>query len=455
MPADTIVAPATPHGQSALAVVRLSGPLCYALAQEIFERNIAGIQPKMVTFSQYFSADRMVLDDVLFVYFKAPASFTGEDSLEIYTHGNPLIVKKIVDDLCRRGCRMADRGEFTRRAFINKKVDLCQAEAVADIIHASNERALKVAQQQITGQLSDKLCKINDDLLKVLALVETNIDFADEYIDFSVSSSGNLLNLIQNVGAEIQKFLDSHKYRDILNDGVNVVIIGEPNAGKSSLLNVLLGEDRALVSDVPGTTRDFISERIHVGNDVLRIVDTAGLRLDPDSQLEKSGIDKTIERAKRADFYLFVVDSSKAIPSLPYEIFEKLMPQNCLIIQNKRDLQKYADISEKFANFDKISVCLNTSEYVDQIRSKISECFSKYHIVPDETTIVVNSRHADVLCRAKELINSAESLMKSSSNCELIASDIRLALETIGEITGTYNTDDMLDKLFSSFCIGK
>lgn len=455
MPADTIVAPATPHGHSALAVVRLSGKLCSVLAQETFQRNSSEIQPKIVTFSQYFSEDGDVLDDVLFVYFQSPASFTGEDSLEIYTHGNPLIVKKIVDDLCRRGCRMADRGEFTRRAFINKKFDLCQAEAVADIIHASNERALKVAQQQMTGQLSDRLYKINDNLLKILALVETNIDFVDEDIDFSVSSSGNLLNLMQRVNSDIQNFLDAHKYRDILNDGVNVVIIGEPNAGKSSLLNVLFGEARALVSDIPGTTRDFISERIQIGNDVLRIVDTAGLRLDPDSQLEKFGIDKTIERAQRADFYLFVVDSSKKIPDLPREVFEKLTPQNCLIIQNKRDLQKHADMSEKFANFDKISVCLNTSDYVEQIRSKISECFSKHHIVPDETTIVVNSRHADVLRRAKELINSAENLVKSSSNSELIASDIRLALETLGEITGAYNTDDMLDKLFSSFCIGK
>lgn len=455
MSADTIAALATPHGRSALAVIRISGELSLQIASKIFNRPESGISHRTSTFAQYTSISGNLVDDVVFTFFKSPFSFTGEDSIEITSHGNPIIIKKILEDLCMRGCRMADRGEFTRRAFLNKKIDLCQAEAVADIIHSSSERALKVAQRQMSGQMSQQLLDINDELLSALVLTETNIDFSDEDIDFSLASSNILIEKLTKISNNIQTLISSNKYRDILDEGIKVVILGEPNAGKSSLLNVLLGTDRALVSDIPGTTRDFITEKISIGEDVIRIVDTAGLRDAPSSSLEQTGITKTMQEAKHADFYLLVIDSNKEYPKLPQEVISKINPTNTLVILNKCDLPKNNSTLDMLKEFDTIHVQLNTDQFADAIKEKLNDSLKKNDIVPDETSIVINSRHSDILQRTKFSVDTAIKLVKNIGNIELIASDIRTSLETLGEITGTYNTEDMLDKLFSSFCIGK
>ena len=447
---DTIAALSTPVGTSALAVVRASGPTCVELFEALFHRKPV---PRQAHYGDYRTAAGEMLDDVVVTYFAGPRSYSGEDVLEIACHGNPFIAQAIVEDLLRRGCRAAEPGEFTRRAFLNGRLDLSQAEAVMDLIHARSERALAAANQQLRGSLGRHMDGLIDRLLGTLARIEAYIDFPDE--DLPPEDRGVVSEQLERLVAGTERLLATQHYGDLLREGIRTVIIGEPNAGKSSLLNRLVGFERALVSAEPGTTRDFIEETIMLGTHSIRLIDTAGLNPAP-APLEKRGIEKTFERAAEADLVLLVLDSTQPVPALPEAIQARLSPATTVIAWNKSDLPgsqpaprcalpSPACIRVSAANGDGLS------ELIAAIGSR-AEAFRQDY---GDELIAINARHADALRRARVSLQAAAAKLKQNDPVELLASDLRAALEAYGEIAGRVDNERMLDQLFASFCIGK
>lgn len=450
-PTDTIVALATPVGTSAIAVVRVSGPDCVTLAGAIF--GAPPLPPRLARHANYRDLRGRLVDDVLVTFFKGPHSYTGEDSLEISSHGSPLIAQLILTDILARGCRAAEAGEFTRRAFLGGRMDLSQAEAVMDLIHARSERALTAANQQLRGSLGRHLGKLTEGLLRVLAQVEAYIDFPDE--DLPPEDRLLVQEELVNVLLGTERLLATHRYGELLRDGIKTVIIGEPNVGKSSLLNRLVGHDRALVSHEPGTTRDFIEERLILGPHCLRLIDTAGLNPTP-AALEKLGMAKTLERAAEADLFLWVVDATLPCPLLPPEVDARLTPANTLVLLNKHDLLAgYPAISQPPPALPALPVSALNGEGFAALADAIICHAETFRQDQGEDLIAINSRHADTLRRAREGLESALAKLTANSPVELLSCDLRSALDALGEIAGKIDNERMLDHLFSTFCIGK
>ncbi|MBW8780758.1 MAG: tRNA uridine-5-carboxymethylaminomethyl(34) synthesis GTPase MnmE [Verrucomicrobia bacterium] len=449
-PSDTIAALATPLGTSALAVVRASGPDCAALASAILG---ATPPPRVATHADYRDDAGRLIDDVLVTFFRGPRSYTGEDTLEFSCHGNPFIAQSLLDDLLKRGCRPAEAGEFTRRAFLNGRMDLSQAEAVMDLIHARSERALTVANQQLRGSLGRHLDGLTESLLLVLARVEAYIDFPDE--DLPTEDRAIVQAEVLGVLRGTERLLATSRYGELLRDGVKTVIIGEPNAGKSSLLNHLVGHERALVSAEPGTTRDFIEERLIVGPHCLRLIDTAGLNPTP-ATLEKLGMEKTLERAAEADLFLWVVDATRPCPALPASVSERLTPANTLVLLNKHDLLLGTPArAHPPASLPALEISALTGEGMETLTQRIVQHAEAFRQDQGEDLIAINSRHADALRRAREGLESARLILSTQGPVELLASDLRGTLDAFGEIAGKIDNERMLDHLFATFCIGK
>lgn len=448
--ADTIAAPATPPGISAIAVVRVSGPACTPLSCEIFK---TALPPRSACHHDYTDATGKVLDDVLVTFFKAPHSYTGEDVLEISTHGNPLIAQLVLADLFNRGCRAAEAGEFTRRAFLNGRLDLSQAEAVMDLIHARSDRAIAAANQQLRGSLGQHLARLTDELLLALARIEAYIDFPEE--DLPQEDRAIVADILKNVLRGTQRLLATHRYGDLLREGIKTVILGEPNAGKSSLLNALLGRERALVSDEPGTTRDYLEETVIVGPHCLRLIDTAGLNPTPGT-VEALGIKKTYERIAESDLTLLVLDATHPAPSLPDEVARRLDPGTTLVVLNKIDLlHGTAPKATPPENLTHILLSTLTHEGLTELEARITEIADR--LQPDDTgdQIAINARHADALRRATDCLDTALHNLNTQGPTELLASDLRGVVDAFGDIAGRIDNEAMLDRLFSTFCIGK
>lgn len=446
---ETIAALATPVGTSAIAVVRASGHACAEITRAIFGQLPT---PRIATHHDYRDGTGAIIDDVLATFFAAPNSYTGEDTLEISCHGNPFIAQKILEDLFARGCRAAEAGEFTRRAFLSGRIDLSQAEAVMDLIHARSERALTAANQQLRGSLGRHLAQLTDDLLCALARIEAYIDFPDE--DLPDEDRGIVRNSIDELIAGTRQLLATQHYGDLLRDGIKTVIIGEPNAGKSSLLNRLVGRERALVSPEPGTTRDFIEERVIIGPHCIRLIDTAGLNPTP-ATLERLGIAKTLERAAEADLFLLVLDATRPHPAFPPEILERLAARNAVVVLNKSDLGVRAEATRELAGREVVQVSALTGAGFEALTAAIvrhAESFAQTH---GEEIIAINARHADALQRAQSCLAQALAKLTGNGATELLASDLRGALDAYGEIGGKIDNERMLDRLFSTFCIGK
>ncbi|MDR1528540.1 MAG: tRNA uridine-5-carboxymethylaminomethyl(34) synthesis GTPase MnmE [Puniceicoccales bacterium] len=454
MQRDTIVALATPAGVSAMAVIRISGPLSQSLFCHFTSKG--EFSPRTLYHCKYLLGGGKLLDDVLMVFFPFVSSYTGEDAVEIYCHGNMLIVENILADLCARGCRFAEPGEFTKRAFLNGKLDLCQAEAVADVIHGTNERAIRVAQNQLSGILSDKINAVSKDLLNVLARIEMEIDFSDDEIFDEKILFHDILQKVETAIKKLETLIGSNKYHSVISNGISTVILGEPNAGKSSLFNFLLDEDRAIVSEIAGTTRDIISEKIVIGNHILKICDTAGLRSRALGEIEKTGIAKAIAKALGADFFLIVVNiNSNTLPAIPREIVDCLNDQNALVVINKIDLPKSCAVEDFLPHLDRIEISIKNETNPRVLKRKILEVISRNKTLNNDIDIVVNARHVNILRRANACLEAAQSKWLQPLHIETIASDIRQSLEILGEITGAYDNEKMLDLIFSNFCIGK
>lgn len=448
-PTDTIAALATPVGTAAIAVVRASGPDTDRLAREIFGATPA---PRVATHSDYRDRTGAVVDDVLVTFFAGPRSYTGEDSLEVSCHGNPFIAQKILEDLFARGCRPAEPGEFTQRAFLHGQMDLSQAEAVMDLIHARSEKALAAANQQLRGSLGRQMNALIDRLLQVLARVEAYIDFPDE--DLPPEDRVLVARELTQLTRETDRLLATSHYGQMLRDGIKTVIVGAPNVGKSSLLNRLVGSERALVSPEPGTTRDFIEERILVGPHCLRVIDTAGLNPSP-APLEKLGMVKTLERAAEADLFLLVFAADQLAPVLPPELKGLAQLSNSIIILNKSDLGNVTSSENHFPGFPTLPVSALTGAGLDALTDAITRFADSFQKDTGNDLIAINARHAHALGQAREGLAAALAKLTDGTAVELLASDLRGVLAAYGEISGKVDNERMLDALFATFCIGK
>jgi len=452
---------ATPVGTSAIALLRVSGPLAAEIAQTLLAGGSPALLPRMATRADYRDRNGALLDDVLLTLFRAPASYTGEDVLEISCHGNPFIAQKILEDLIARGCRHAEPGEFTQRAFLSGNMDLAQAEAVMDLIHARGERALAAANQQLRGALGRHMQALIDGLLAALARIEAYIDFPEE--DLPPEDQAHVTREIGTLQASVAKLLQTNHYGSILREGLRVALLGEPNVGKSSLLNALLGRDRALVSPRPGTTRDYLEEPLLIGGYAFRLIDTAGLNENPE-EIESQGIEKSLTLAEEADLLFFVVDASQPqSPPLPALLTAELSPERALLVANKCDLladeasraSSLYGLGEKLAALPRVAISALTEEGLDALRATLVARAESFHVEHGPDLIAINARHADALSRAKEGLAAALAQLRAAAPIELVSSELRAVLDAFGEIAGRVDNERMLDQLFASFCIGK
>ena len=446
---ETIAALATPVGSAAIALLRMSGPDTRAIVQQLVGRTPL---PRVATHLDYRDCAGMLLDDVLLTYFAGPRSYTGEDAAEVTCHGNPFIAQKILEDLFARGCRPAEPGEFTQRAFLHGRMDLSQAEAVMDLIHARSERALAAANEQLRGSLGRRIEGLVEALLGVLARVEAYIDFPEE--DLPPEDVASLSAVIQTLTRDTRGLIATSHYGEVLRDGIKTVIVGEPNVGKSSLLNRLVGKERALVSPEPGTTRDFIEERIIVGPHCLRLIDTAGLNTSP-APLEQLGMERTRERLQEADLVVAVADASRGSVDFPDEV--KAAPARAVRINvlNKCDLGELSRSSSALPGTAPIHVSALTGQGIDDLIAAICTAADSFRVEIGEDLIAVSARHARALREALAALDRAGEMLMSSGPVELLASELRTVLASYGEITGKVDNERMLDQLFATFCIGK
>jgi tRNA modification GTPase len=449
---DTIVAPATPNGESALAVIRISGPMCRDLIAQAL-RCMKPV-PRRATLGNWRAQDGRLLDEVLWVYFPSPHSYTGDDVLEISIHGNPYIMEQLLQDLILRGTRLADPGEFTRRAYLNRKMDLSQAEAVADWIHARTDAALQAARAQREGAISREMALRCEELLEVIAWLEAYIDFPEEDLpdpDFSQPLS-QLNQLLQR----LQRLLESEERGRFLREGISVVLIGEPNVGKSSLLNALLRQERVLVSATPGTTRDYITEDLRIGDYRIRITDTAGLRGDSDDPLEKLGMEASLRQVESADLILWVVDGSKE-RSVDWIKIRALLPENRWIqLLNKSDLGLHQIWQEQDPlPCPRVVLSVRDGCGIAELETEILRWIEERLPLPLPEQILLNARHAHALRSACAHLQICMDRLRSGHGIELVAEDLRETLRFFEEVVGIVDNERMLDKLFANFCIGK
>lgn len=443
---ETIAAIATPPGEGGLAVIRISGPKAFEVAEKIFKPARASKIKEALSHTIHYGwivqEDRRI-DEVLLSIFRAPRTFTGEDTIEISCHGGMLPARMVLDTALSAGGRLAQPGEFTRRAFLNGRIDLTQAEAVIDLIHSRTELALRAANHQLAGHLSARINSLRDELMKILAHVEAHIDFPDE--DIAPDTRDQLTSKLRQSLAFIARLMVTHEEGQILRQGIRVAIVGKPNVGKSSLLNQLLGRDRAIVSPIPGTTRDTIEETANIRGIPVVFIDTAGLR-DSGDVIEIEGMRRSRESLERADLILHVLDQSE--PLSDDLGFTAKRPR--LLILNKSDLEKRLNIPDQT-----ISISCATGAGVEDLKDAIQKMFLHGLASTENYEVMINSRHADALSRANSgIVNTIEAL-ESNASIELAAMDLRLAVNAIGEIVGKTTTEDLLDAIFSQFCLGK
>jgi len=450
-PVDSIAAIATPPGSGGLAVIRISGRHALSIADRIFRPGSrSGLAPSAApshtVHHGYIHRDGGVIDEVLLTVLRAPRTYTREDTVEIGCHGGALVTREVLATALAAGARMADPGEFTRRAFLNGRLDLAQAEAVADLIHARTDRALRAAHAQLSGHLSRRMDALRDSLLLVLAHVEAHIDFPDEDIDPDTETE--LLKRVETVLADCVAITRSARQGRLLREGARVALVGAPNAGKSSLLNLLLGHDRAIVSPIAGTTRDTIEDAVDIHGFPVVFIDTAGLRASEDV-IEAEGIRRSMEAAQRADLVLHLADLSEAPPT------ETAVPDvpisRLLRVGNKADLPPHPGFA---GQPDWLRISCHNGMAIESLKQAIAA-----HLLAgsggDAEDFAIGTRHLDALRRAIQGLEWVRDSMHAGRSLDLVAADLRVAVNAVGEIVGKTTTEDLLDRIFSAFCIGK
>ena len=441
---DTIAAIATAPGRGGVGVVRVSGASLGAFAFELCGREP---KPRTARFTRFLDVEERVIDEGILLYFSAPASFTGEDVLELQGHGGPVVMQMLLERCLQLGARLAEPGEFTRRAFLNGKLDLAQAESVADLIEASTAAAARSAVRSLSGRFSEEVHRIVDALIDLRMLVEATLDFPEEEIDFL--ESARALPRLDAIRAQVEELLDRARQGALLRSGLNVVLVGEPNVGKSSLLNQLAGEDRAIVTEIAGTTRDALRETIQIEGIPLHIIDTAGLRETVDT-VERIGIERTWREIERADVILRLVDAVQGEPS-DDDIDRRLPPSvQRITVVNKIDLVGLAAGRSEVAGRIRLQVSARSGEGVELVRQALLR-IAGWH-AHGEDVILARERHLTALRKALAHVIEAGGQLGA---LELFAEELRLAQEQLGEITGEFTADELLGVIFSRFCIGK
>lgn len=450
---DTIVAQATPPGRGGVGVVRLSGPSAALIATSLCNKPVPA--PRLARFSRFLDARGDTIDEGLLLWFPGPHSFTGEDVVELQGHGGPVIMRSLISRCLALGAREARPGEFSERAFLNDKLDLAQAEAIADLIASGSEAAARSAIRSLQGAFSAKVRILFDTLVELRMFVEAAIDFPDEEIDFL--SDGHVLSRLEKVISAVDAVFLEARQGVLLQEGMRVVLAGRPNAGKSSLLNQLAGTERAIVTDIAGTTRDLLREQIHIDGMPLHITDTAGLR-DSEDPVEQEGIRRAWAEIRDADRILLMVDASSTNDPNPEHFWPEFIqnvpdPGKITVIRNKIDLvDQNAGINEE-APYPVINLSARSGQGVSQLKEHLKAVMG--FNASTDSTFTARQRHLDALRRSRESLSTGLTQLRSHGAGELLAEDLRTAHDALGEITGKFTPDDLLGKIFSSFCIGK
>ena len=469
---DTIVAPATTPGTGAISIIRLSGPEVFRIVDAVVQLNggnISTAKAYTIHFGAVFSQNEL-LDEVLVSVFRAPHSYTGEDAVEISCHASSYIVSELVRRLMEAGARFAEPGEFTRRAFLNGKMDLAQAEAVADVISSTTAASHRVAMNQLKGSVSTELAGIREQLLELASLLELELDFSEEDVEFA--DRGKLLSLVEEARRQTDSLAASFRQGNLIKNGVPVAIVGAANAGKSTLLNALLGEDRAIVSDIPGTTRDSIEEVLNIGGILFRFIDTAGIRESSDV-VERMGIDRTFRKISEAEIVLGILDMSVSEEELRDNL-ELLLSkvnftaQKLFLVLNKTDLEDKSGVNKNVTNINNFVLAAENKIVVLELSAKTGKGLPELKqalfqavedLIPNaDTAFITNTRHLEALQNASSALQECSASLSAGRPSELVASDLRNAIASINSILGTdlgLDPDVVLNRIFQSHCIGK
>lgn len=450
---ETIAAVATAQGRGGVGIVRVSGPQAVRIAQAIAGRQL---KPRHAHYGPFRDAAGDTLDEGLALYFPGPNSFTGEDVLELQGHGGPVVLDLLLRRCLELGARQARPGEFSERAFLNDKLDLAQAEAIADLIEASSEQAARNALRSLQGEFSRRVQGLTERLIQLRIYVEAAIDFPEEEIDFL--ADGHVLGLLDGVRENLSTVLREAGQGALLREGMTVVIAGRPNAGKSSLLNALAGREAAIVTEIAGTTRDVLREHIHIDGMPLHVVDTAGLR-DTDDHVEKIGVERALKAIEEADRVLLVVDATAAESADPFALWPEFLdsrpdPAKVTLIRNKADLSGDAvDLQTSADGHVTLNLSARSGEGLELLREHLKACMGYEQTA--ESSFSARRRHLEALRQASSHLEHGRSQLTLAGAGELLAEDLRHAQQALGEITGAFSSDDLLGRIFSSFCIGK
>lgn len=458
---DTICALATANGVGALGIIRVSGNEALSVVQKSFPAKDLGKQKSHTIHYGYFMDNEEAIDEVMLSIFLAPKSFTTENSVEIAFHGSPHIGKRILETLIKNGARMAKAGEFTLRAFINGRIDLSQAEAIADVIASENEASRKVAINQLKGGITNEIGLLRTDLLNFVSLIELELDFAEEDVEFADRSALN--QLLDKIELKLNSLIESFQYGNAIKNGTAVAIIGKPNAGKSTLLNALLKEERAIVSNIAGTTRDTIEEVLHIKGHAFRLIDTAGLRETVD-EIEAIGVKKAKEKVENANILVYLADAATEDFSEDIEMIKSLLRNDLklIICATKIDevvptqYEKAEDIFRTAIShdFDFITISAVENQNIQDLKNELSSYVE--HLKTEENNVVItNQRHFEALQKSLDAVNKVKEAITFQISTELLAYELRNALEHLGEISGEVTNDEVLGNIFSKFCIGK
>lgn len=455
---DTITAVATSLGEGGISIIRVSGSRSVESVNSIFRgvnnKKLLHIKPYTIMYGHIIDKDTdEILDEVIVSYMKGPKSFTAEDTIEINCHGGVVATKKILENVIKCGVRIAEPGEFTKRAFLNGRIDLSQAEAVIDIIRSKTELSMKSAVLQSEGRLSKEIGSLRHKLLAVIAHIEATVDYPEDDLEEMTSEKMDIE--IDNILEKINYLLVTAEEGKILREGLSTVIVGKPNVGKSSLLNALTMENRAIVTDVPGTTRDVIEEFISIDGVPIRIIDTAGIR-ETEDVVEKIGVERSKEKIEEADLVILMLDSSRELDEEDLEIIHYIKDKKYIVLFNKVDLKSNVNIKEiKELNSEYIiPISIVSGEGLDELKRVIKELFFRGDIKAQDI-LITNSRHKEVLYRAKESLLSSKIALKNTFAIDLASIDVRNAWSSLGEINGDTLEEDLIDKIFSEFCLGK
>lgn len=447
--AETIAAQATAPGRGGVGIIRVSGSAAGTIAEALLGRRP---RPRYAEYQAFVDADGSPIDDGIALFFPGPNSFTGEDVLELQGHGGPMVMDLLLARVLSLGARLARPGEFTQRAFLNDKMDLAQAEAVADLIDASTEAAARSALRSLRGAFSQRIERLLEELVSLRVFVESAIDFPDEEIDFLADRQVD--DRLGVLLASIDEVLATARQGCLLNEGVNLVILGRPNAGKSSLLNAFAGRDTAIVTDIPGTTRDVLRERIELDGMPLHIVDTAGLRESGDA-VEQEGIRRAWREVERADHVLLLVDDSQGLSAEEHAVCERLHDVPLTVVRNKIDLtRRTAGLqAEEVPGSSTVAVSIKTGAGMDALKDHLKSALGFRGA--ETGTFLARRRHLDALASARQAIAHGREQLRATQAGELLAEDLRQAQQALNEITGEFDNEALLDRIFSSFCIGK